>query len=71
MFFEGGKMNQIAIQGEGRYAIPDLFLRVWRRCSNRSPYLFKNHSNVFGEAGDIPVDIIGCDSFSFHYGSLF
>ena len=63
---EGAKMNQIAIQGEGRNAIGNLLLRSRRRLADREPDLGQNRLNIRGETGDVLVDISGRDARFFH-----
>src|SRR5258706_8448881 len=59
MRFEGGKVNQIAIQREGRHLVLDGFLCARRCLSDGQPDLFQDFLHVAGEASDIFVDVLG------------
>jgi len=50
MVFESREVDQIAIQGEGRHFVADLFLCSGHRFSDRSPDSFENLLQVIGEA---------------------
>src|SRR5215203_1238261 len=70
MIFVGAKMNQIAVQSEGRHLIFDGLLRAWGRFSDRRPDLFQNLLDVRGEARNVLVDVFGCRLIGFHPASF-
>jgi hypothetical protein len=66
MPFEGGKMNQIAIQSEGWHSILDGFLCVGCRFSDRQPDFFQYLLNILWEARDIFINGLGGGLIRFH-----
>ena len=63
MVFERSEMNQIAIQSEGRHSILDCFFRIRCRFSDRHPYFFQDLLNIFWEARNVLIDVLGCCVF--------
>jgi len=69
MVFESREVDQIAIQGEGRHFVADLFLCSGHRFSDRSPDFFENLLHFIGEACNVIVDAFRTGLLSFHADS--